>query len=134
MLLRVVWHKLTDVSDVITLKMETVSASETPVNSLQTTRREIPEDSCLRIRRRKNLKSHQVRCTPESTDISMCVVCGFANLVRVVVQVLHLNMCCCEADQTLTGTLRWLLCFIVFIKYSSYGKTFPVIHVHLNEN
>jgi transposase-like protein len=38
--------------------METISTSETSVNFYQTTRRNIPEDSHLNTRRRKNLKSH----------------------------------------------------------------------------
>jgi hypothetical protein len=39
------------------MMMEAVSTSETSVNFYQTTRRNIPEDSHLHNRRRKNLKS-----------------------------------------------------------------------------
>jgi hypothetical protein len=57
MLRRVVWWKLTDVSEVVTasivtLMMEAVSTSETSANFYQTTRRSIPEDNYLRPRRR----------------------------------------------------------------------------------
>jgi hypothetical protein len=45
----------------IALMMEAASASKTPVNFYQTTRRNIPEDSHLHTRSRENLKSHQVR-------------------------------------------------------------------------
>jgi hypothetical protein len=49
MLRRVVWYKLTDVSEVLTaminLMMEAVSISETSVNFYETTPRNIPEDS-----------------------------------------------------------------------------------------
>jgi hypothetical protein len=38
--------------------MEAESTSETSVNFYQTTRRNIPEDSHLHIRRRLKLKSH----------------------------------------------------------------------------
>jgi hypothetical protein len=38
--------------------MEAASTSETLVNFYQTTRRNNPEDSHLRTRRRENLKSH----------------------------------------------------------------------------
>jgi hypothetical protein len=62
----VVWQKFTDVSEVfaasnitaIALVMEAASISETPADFYQTTRRIIPEDSHLHIRRRENLKSH----------------------------------------------------------------------------
>jgi hypothetical protein len=40
--------------------MEAVSTSETSVNFYQTTRRNIPENSYLQTRHRKNLKSHQM--------------------------------------------------------------------------
>jgi hypothetical protein len=55
---------LTDVSEVliasvIALMMEAVSTSQTSANFYQTTRRNIPEDSHLHIRRRKKLKSHK---------------------------------------------------------------------------
>jgi hypothetical protein len=40
------------------LIMEAASTSETSVNFYQTTRRNNPEDSQLRTRRRENLKSH----------------------------------------------------------------------------
>jgi hypothetical protein len=43
---------------VIALMMAAASTSETPVNFYQTIRRNNPEDSCLHIRRRENLKSH----------------------------------------------------------------------------
>jgi hypothetical protein len=39
--------------------MEAVSTSETSVNFYETTRRNIPEDSHLHIRRRENLKYHR---------------------------------------------------------------------------
>jgi hypothetical protein len=42
----------------IALMMEVVCTSETLVYSNEATRRYIPEDSNLHIRRRKNLKSH----------------------------------------------------------------------------
>jgi hypothetical protein len=42
----------------IALMIEAVSTYETSVNFFQTTRRNIPEDSHLHIRRRENLKSH----------------------------------------------------------------------------
>jgi hypothetical protein len=51
MLRRVVWYELTDVSKVLT-------ASKTKVNFYETTRRNIPEDSHLHTRRRKNLEFH----------------------------------------------------------------------------
>jgi hypothetical protein len=41
--------------------MEAVSTSETSVNFLETTRRNIPEDSQLHARRRENLKYHLER-------------------------------------------------------------------------
>jgi hypothetical protein len=44
----------------IALMMEASSTSETSVNFYQTTRRNNTEDSHLRTRRRKNLKSHKV--------------------------------------------------------------------------
>jgi hypothetical protein len=43
----------------IVLMIEAVSSSETSVNICQTTRRNIPEDCHLHIRRRENLKSHR---------------------------------------------------------------------------
>jgi hypothetical protein len=42
--------------------MEAVHTSETSVNFNVTTRRYIPEDSKLHIRRRENLKYHEMRC------------------------------------------------------------------------
>jgi hypothetical protein len=42
----------------IALMMEAVSTSETSVSIHQTTRRNIPENSHLHIRRCENLKSH----------------------------------------------------------------------------
>jgi hypothetical protein len=42
----------------IALMMEAANTSETSVNFYETTRRNITEDSHLRIRRRENLKSH----------------------------------------------------------------------------
>jgi hypothetical protein len=39
--------------------MEAVSTSETSAKFYETTRRNIPEDSHLLLRRRENLKSHQ---------------------------------------------------------------------------
>jgi hypothetical protein len=49
MLHRVVWYKLTDVSEVLaaSLMMEAGSISETSVNFCDTTRRNIPEDRHL---------------------------------------------------------------------------------------
>jgi hypothetical protein len=44
------------------LMMEAVSASETSVSTYQTKQRNIPEDSHLHTRRRKNLKSHLFIC------------------------------------------------------------------------
>jgi hypothetical protein len=47
---RVVWYKMTDVSELLTasvLMMKTVSTSETSVNIYQTTRCNMPEDSHL---------------------------------------------------------------------------------------
>jgi hypothetical protein len=44
----------------IALMMNVVRTSETSVYSSETARRYIPDDSYLRIRRRKNLKSHMV--------------------------------------------------------------------------
>jgi hypothetical protein len=45
--------------DLIALMMEAVSTYETSVNLYHTTRRNIPENSHLHIRRRENLKSHR---------------------------------------------------------------------------
>jgi hypothetical protein len=42
-----------------TLKMEAIYSSETLVTTYMVTRRNIPQGSCLHIRRRKNLKSHR---------------------------------------------------------------------------
>jgi hypothetical protein len=44
---------------IIALMMEAVHASETSVNFNVTTRRYIPEDFILHIRRREELKSHK---------------------------------------------------------------------------
>jgi hypothetical protein len=65
MLRRVVWYKLTEISEVLTasivaLMMETVSTSGASVSFYQTTRRNIPEDSNLHTRRREDLKSHKL--------------------------------------------------------------------------
>jgi hypothetical protein len=46
---------------------EAASISETSVNFHQTTRRNNPEDSHLRTRRRENLKSHLVNLYEETT-------------------------------------------------------------------
>jgi hypothetical protein len=46
------------VSEMISLKMESVSASETSVNFCETALHSMPEDSHLHIRHRENLKSH----------------------------------------------------------------------------
>jgi hypothetical protein len=43
---------------IIALMMEAVSISKTSVNFYKTTRRNIPKDGHLHIRRRENLKSH----------------------------------------------------------------------------
>jgi hypothetical protein len=43
----------------ITLMMEAINTSETSVNFYQTSRRNIPEDCHLHIRRRENLKSQK---------------------------------------------------------------------------
>jgi hypothetical protein len=48
---------LIEVYRLIVLMMEAESTSETSVNFYQTTRRNIPEDSHLHIRRCENLKS-----------------------------------------------------------------------------
>jgi hypothetical protein len=61
MLLRVVWQKLGDVSEmlaapIIVLTMKAASTSETSLNFYQTTRRNIPEDC---HRRRENLTSQK---------------------------------------------------------------------------
>jgi hypothetical protein len=63
MLRRVIWYKFTDVSEVlaasiiIALMKEAEGISETLVNVYQTTWCNIPEDSHLHTRRRRNLKS-----------------------------------------------------------------------------
>jgi hypothetical protein len=44
----------------IALKMEVVSTSETSVSNYETISRNIPEDSHLHTRGRKNLKSHLI--------------------------------------------------------------------------
>jgi hypothetical protein len=66
MLRRVVWQKLTDVSEMRTafiiraMMVEVVSTSETSFSFYQTTRRNIPEDSHLyHTSLRENLKSQQ---------------------------------------------------------------------------
>jgi hypothetical protein len=57
---------LTDISEVliasmiITLMIEAVSTSETPVSFYQTTRRNIPEHTHRHIRHRENLKTYLV--------------------------------------------------------------------------
>jgi hypothetical protein len=43
---------------VISLMMDAVNTSKTPVNFYQTTRRNIPEDSHLPTRLRENVMSH----------------------------------------------------------------------------
>jgi hypothetical protein len=67
MLRRVVWQKLTDISEdfrgAITL-MDTVSTSETLVTLYQTTRRNIPQDRHLHIRCRIILKFHLMHGRP----------------------------------------------------------------------
>jgi hypothetical protein len=68
MLRRVVSQKFTDVPEVLTASTiaattEAVTTSETLVNSYESTRLNIPEDSHLHIRRRENLKSHMLRHT-----------------------------------------------------------------------
>jgi hypothetical protein len=56
---RIVWQKLTDVSEVLAALMtETVSTFESPVNFYHTTRSNIPEDGQLHTRRRQNMKIH----------------------------------------------------------------------------
>jgi hypothetical protein len=66
MLRRVVWQKLTDISEdfrgAITL-MDTVSTSETLVTLYQTTRHNIPQDN-LHIRCRIILKFHLMHGRP----------------------------------------------------------------------
>jgi hypothetical protein len=65
--------KFADVSEVLTafiiiaLIMEAVRTSETSVNFNVNTRRYIPEDSKLHVRRRENLKSHTVNLYGEAT-------------------------------------------------------------------
>jgi hypothetical protein len=44
---------------IVSLMMDVASSSETSLNLYQTTWRNIPENSRLRTRRRKNLKFHQ---------------------------------------------------------------------------
>jgi hypothetical protein len=64
---RVVWQKITNVSEVLTasiiraLVMEAVITSETSVNFYQTARRNNPEDSHLHTRRRENLKPQKLK-------------------------------------------------------------------------
>jgi cell division protein FtsL len=61
MLRRVVWQKLTDISEVrIALVVEAVNTSETSVNFYHTTRRTIPGNNHLHTRLRENLKSHRL--------------------------------------------------------------------------
>jgi phosphoserine aminotransferase len=48
---------------------EAVSTSETSVNFYQTTRRNIPEESNIHIRRRENLKSQMILNIPEDYHI-----------------------------------------------------------------
>jgi hypothetical protein len=70
MLHRVVWYKLTDVSEVLTasiiratvLMMEAVSSSETSVNFYQTALCNIPKNSHIHTRRRENLKCFEFIC------------------------------------------------------------------------
>jgi hypothetical protein len=66
MLRRVVWQKLTHVSQLLTasiisaittVMIEAVSTSETSVNFYQTTRRNIPEDSHLHTRMHENVNN-----------------------------------------------------------------------------
>jgi hypothetical protein len=63
MLRRVVWQTFTDVSEVLAALLALLraaeSTSETSVNFHQTAQRNIPEDSNLHTRRRKNIKSYQ---------------------------------------------------------------------------
>jgi hypothetical protein len=56
----------------VALMIEATSTSETLVNVYQTTRRYNPEDSHLRTRRRKNLKSHSER-KPLYKNVKMSV-------------------------------------------------------------
>jgi hypothetical protein len=65
MLLRVVWCKFTEVSEVLAAfiiraiaLIEAERISEMSVNFYQTTRHNIPEDSHLHTHRREKLKSH----------------------------------------------------------------------------
>jgi hypothetical protein len=53
--------------------MEAVSTSETSVNFYQTTRRNIPEDSHLRTRRRENLISYLIRDDAELVTLLACI-------------------------------------------------------------
>jgi hypothetical protein len=63
---RVVWLKLTDVSEVLTASMITlmmaVSTFETSVNFYQTTRCNIPEDSHLHVLLRSSIFVSNCRC------------------------------------------------------------------------
>jgi hypothetical protein len=54
------------------LMIEAVSTSETPVNFCHTTRRNIPEDSHLHTRRRKNLKSRRVEMDHPVQVVGKC--------------------------------------------------------------
>jgi hypothetical protein len=45
-------------ASIIALMMEAVRTSEVSVNVYETTRRNVPEDSQLHIRRRENIKCH----------------------------------------------------------------------------
>jgi hypothetical protein len=48
-------------TDFFIMLMKTVSTSETSVNLYHSTRRSIPEDSCLHARRRENLIPHYIK-------------------------------------------------------------------------
>jgi hypothetical protein len=83
MLRRVVWKKFTYVSEVlaasiiravsiIALIIVAASTSETSVDFYQITRRNIPEDSHIYNRSRKNVKSHQ-----DGSGLGSCPMAGF---------------------------------------------------------
>jgi hypothetical protein len=58
----------------IALMMEAASTSETSANFYQTARRNNPEDSHLRTRRRENLKSHLTNKYSRTPKQKMCLL------------------------------------------------------------
>jgi hypothetical protein len=55
------------------LVMEAASTSETSVNSYQTTRRNIPDDSHLHTRRRENLKLTNLKQVSLPMFLNLCI-------------------------------------------------------------